>query len=191
MWYVGWNDAQEIYGIGYAESTDGTSWAKYPGNPVLIPGNPGAWDNFEAQSPSVIKDGAVYRMWYYGIQSEGIPDRIGYAFSRDGIYWEKYAGNPVMMNGPSGSFDDQGAWSPVVVKAGNSYRMWYIGTTNCTGDGCLDQVGYATASAYDGPTPVLNDVAVVALNRSPANGGPQLMFNVIPQGPSPIDMNAF
>jgi hypothetical protein len=203
MWYVGFNETQGTFGIGYAESPDGISWTKYnnPSNngnpnfansdPVLTPGNPGSWDNYEAQMPSVIKDGAVYRMWYYGIQSDGMPDRIGYAYSLNGISWTKYAGNPVMMNGPASSYDEQGAWDPAVVRDGNTYKMWYVGSSNCTQDGCFDQVAYATSSAYEGTAPILTDASVIALNRSPGNGGPQLTFSVIPQGPSPVDINAF
>lgn len=203
MWYVGWNDAQGTYGIGYAESPDGISWVKYnnPSNngnppfansdPVLTPGNAGSWDSYEAEMPSVIKEGGVYRMWYYGIQSKDTPDTIGYASSYDGINWNKYQGNPVMMSGQPGSLDEYGAWNPVVAKDGNTYKMWYIGSSDCSEGGeCLDQVGYAESTAYQGPEPRIINASVVALNRSPGDGGPQLMFNVIPLGPSPVDVNA-
>src|SRR5512137_2545662 len=39
MYYFGWNHLYSS-GIGYATSSDGISWTKYPGNPVLR-GTPG------------------------------------------------------------------------------------------------------------------------------------------------------
>ena len=47
MWYSGENSSTGITGIaiGYASSTDGVNWVKYPA-PVLETGPNGAWDSF-------------------------------------------------------------------------------------------------------------------------------------------------
>jgi hypothetical protein len=63
MWYTG-ADAGGIYSMGYVTSTNGITWTKYAGNPVIT-GTPGSWDNVIAMG-SVVFDGATYHMWYVG-----------------------------------------------------------------------------------------------------------------------------
>jgi len=70
MWYDG--DG----GFGYATSPDGVAWARHPGNPVLQPGAPGAWDENEIVQRSVIVAAGLYRMWYTGVDATGT-NRIG------------------------------------------------------------------------------------------------------------------
>jgi predicted GH43/DUF377 family glycosyl hydrolase len=93
MWYFG-GDQNDVKQIGYATSSDGLSWTKYAGNPVLTVGNPGEWDETEAGGPRVVYDGATYHLWYHGY-SGTCCDSIGYATSPDGVNWTKYASNPV------------------------------------------------------------------------------------------------
>jgi hypothetical protein len=68
-------------------------------------------------------------MWYSGNKSNWA-DRIGYAWSLDGITWEKYAGNPVLDVGEAGDWDDQWAGRCRVLKdaATSMYKMWYAGS---------------------------------------------------------------
>ena len=78
MWYAGSNGLSGIIRIGYATSVDGIVWEKYPGNPVLGPGPPGAWDDWYLHGPTVLFNGTEYQMWYPGkgwANSSG----IGYA----------------------------------------------------------------------------------------------------------------
>ena len=49
--------------IGYATSTDGVTWVKYSGNPVMVPDGTG-WDGVYMQDPHVIKYNNSYHMWY-------------------------------------------------------------------------------------------------------------------------------
>jgi len=127
----------------------GQTWAKNPGNPVLEKGPPGSWDCEEIGEPAVIKDGGVYRMWYWGY--DGANGCVGYATSSDGLNWTKHP-SAVMDIGPPGSFDDVSATEFSVLKDGSIYKMWYTGND----DG---PIGYATSS--DGiswtkhPSPVL------------------------------------
>jgi len=130
MWY--WGNDGMIDRIGYATSTDGINWTKY--GPVLEPGAPGTWDSSGIGELSVIKDGNTYKMWYSG--DDGVNGRIGYTVSNDGINWQKCASNPVLDIGPSGSSDDESVTEPSVIKDGNTYKMWF--TANDSGP-----VGYA------------------------------------------------
>jgi len=125
--YKMWYSAGAFSGpwqTGYATSTNGLEWNIYAGNPVLTAGGPGSWDEMESDGPTVIKDGATYKMWYYGCNADSSVCSIGYATSPDGVNWTKYAGNPVLVATP-GTWDETGLGWPRVIKNGATYEMWY------------------------------------------------------------------
>jgi hypothetical protein len=204
MWYIGFNETPETAGIGYAESQDGINWVKYDdpdtdgasgdtpyanSDPVITAGPVGAWDHSWPCSPCVIKEDSIYRMWYNAYPKDDDHDRIGYAYSLDGIHWRRYDGNPVIMQGGLSAFDEYGAMDPMVLKDGNTtYKMWYMGSGNCGGPNCA-KIGYATSSAYEGSPPAINYAGVATLNRSLAQGGMHIMMYFIPEGPGPLDIN--
>lgn len=74
-----------------------TLFMQHPG-PVLTPTQP--WEDQAVAEPTVLYEKGVYRMWYTGGYSGH--NALGYATSRDGITWSKYAGNPVLGEGGSG-----------------------------------------------------------------------------------------
>jgi len=120
MWYTGLSSAASSSVIGYATSSDGVNWTKYP-TPVLTP-TPGTWDNRSIRMGWVIFDGGVFKMWYDSTSAAGI-EGISYATSIDGISWTKYVGNPVVGGGRS-------AYSsayPSVIEDGPLYKRWYSG----------------------------------------------------------------
>lgn len=128
MWYsIRYEDGG--YGIGYASSEDGKQWAPSEPNPVLTP-TPGAWDAGMVTSPTVIKDGRVYRMWYAGRGQSGEDGprsfAIGYASSRDGVRWKKSLDNPVLSPGGAG-FDSVGVEHPSVLLTDHELRLFYAG----------------------------------------------------------------
>ena len=139
MWYVGidanWNTA-----IGYATSSDGVTWDKYAGNPVLTAGPSGSWDSRFISKPSVIKNGTTYEMWYYAY-NDNWESAIGHATSPDGITWTKDSANPVLTTGPSGSWDSQRILFPSVIKNSTGYEMWYMGYD----DNWNAAIGHATS----------------------------------------------
>jgi predicted GH43/DUF377 family glycosyl hydrolase len=138
MWYTG-QDSTGRYAIGYATSSGGIAWTRCISNPVLS-GDVGTWDENGVLGGSVLLDGKVYRMWYFGKDGSGI-DRIGYAMSPDGINWTKYSGNPVLDLGNSGVWDDYKVNFPTVILDSDVYKMWYLGED---GEGGLN-FGHATA----------------------------------------------
>ncbi|MBU1752430.1 T9SS type A sorting domain-containing protein [bacterium] len=133
LWYVNNNN------ISYAKSTDGVIWEEYPSNPVLTDGGDGDWDGDFVSQPSVVYDGALYRMWFTGYDGSNL--RIGYATSTDGVVWNKYTAGPVLDLGVSDSWDGNGVSGAAVVSDGTVYRMWYTGY-----DGSNMRVGYATST---------------------------------------------
>ena len=136
MWYRGHDG--DHYRIGYAASPDGIVWSKYVGNPVLDLGSSGAWDDDSLEHPSVLFVGAKYEMWYTG--GDGSNKRIGYATSPDGIWWTKYADNPVLDVGPGETWDESDLHVPYVIFDGTQYTTWYSGR-----DDSHVRIGYAVS----------------------------------------------
>ena len=92
MWYGGHNGDSK-WKIGYANSTDGTSWKKYAYNPVLS--NVAAWEATCVFMPAVIFNGSAYRMWYTGMSAPGVMG-IGYAEG-----WNTVPNAPSLLAPPS------------------------------------------------------------------------------------------
>jgi hypothetical protein len=53
------------YAIGCAESVDGITWTRSPGNPILQ-GSGKGWDSAMTAYPGVVRVGNRYLMWYSG-----------------------------------------------------------------------------------------------------------------------------
>ena len=139
MWYCGYDGVTRR--IGYATSEDGIHWTKYESNPIIYRGPADSWDDANLDTQSVISDNGTYRMWYNA--SDNITWRIGYATSEDGIHWTKYTGNPVLYEGPQGTWDSKWVWcSSAVIKDNGIYKMWYTGWD----ENNYRRIGYATSS---------------------------------------------
>lgn len=134
---------------------------------LVVPmGTPLAWDGYQVGKPSVILDGGVYKMWYFG-SSQGGGSRIGYASSPDGRNWTKLG--PVLS--PTLPAEGSQVMYPTVVKVGSEFRMWYNGWdganwtvlearsadgTNWTKDGVVLRSG--PVGSYDGYASLFPDV---------------------------------
>lgn len=94
--------------------------------PVLSRGESGQWDVGAVWHPAVIKDGDTLRMWYTGFDKSvwSEPDgKIGYAWSLDGIKWNRYKGNPVLEAEYGWEFDKVSFCT--VIQDADTFRMWY------------------------------------------------------------------
>ncbi|NUM75140.1 discoidin domain-containing protein [candidate division KSB1 bacterium] len=137
MWYSTSRDGfTQIY---YATSDNGLNWTNYPDNPVLRPGEVGAWDGFHVRSSAVVFTNGLYRLYYIGSGNSGV--QIGLATSEDGITWQKYEGNPVIKRGAAGTWDSHTVYHPKVVFDGSKFMMWYAGS-----DGAYVKGGLATST---------------------------------------------
>jgi len=143
MWYSRYEQM-----IAHAISSDGISWTRTDSS-VLSRGAAGNFDETKIGQPSVIKDGDTLKMWYWGVVSGGgtSTNRIGYAWSLDGIIWTKGNGsgslNYVWDKTKDGGGID-GVVIPTVIKDGTVYRMWY-GQFTFNG-GLIFRIGYATST---------------------------------------------
>lgn len=135
MLYCGYDGTR--WQIGYATSPDGTTWTRQNlGDPVLTQGAPGKFDEKSVSSPSIIKEGAVYYMWYDGTNNAGTI-AVGLAHSNDLITWTRdNGGDPVMS--PSEVWEGLQIQAPCVVKEGTTYIMFYNNQAQT-------QIGYATS----------------------------------------------
>ena len=138
MWYVGCNLVAD-FGIGYATSTDGFQWTKYPGNPIMTVTQD--WEYSDIEGQTVLKTPDGYKMWYgsYDLATEKCD--IGYAWSPDGLNWTKHPGNPVFATDP-GRWDGYSVDTPDVHYVNGTYHMWYKGWSDPNGVGWI---GHATS----------------------------------------------
>jgi len=126
MWYTGMSEGRHASGFGYyriflASSNDGVRWTRENnGEPVVGIGPADAPDAVQAATPSVLRDGDGYRMWY-AAWSPSFNHVICAARSRDGVRWEKENnGEPVRGLEPSIAFGQ------AVTRLGDGYLMLYM-----------------------------------------------------------------
>lgn len=126
MWYVGYQNNRGNT-IGYAESTDGTTWTKK--GQVLTFGGNDRFDSGSLREPSVMYDpkNQLFKLWYNGTLPNQHYGPTGYAISEDGVNWARVA----TING------DQERFIGIhVVKRHGCYHGWY---------GTGPEIGYANS----------------------------------------------
>jgi hypothetical protein len=85
-----------------------------------------AWETPSAEllegtyAPTVIKEGAVYRMWYSDVTRD--PWCIRYAESADGVDWSPKDGPVLQLDQ---AWEHSRLFYPTVLKADGQYLMWY------------------------------------------------------------------
>jgi hypothetical protein len=105
MWYVGHSAAgQSTSKVGYATSTDGVTWTKYPGNPIIS-------RSVSDQDICVV----VHPDGTYWMYIEVNNSYIDLLISPDGVNWTASGANPVKTS----------AASPVVWREGSTWYMFY------------------------------------------------------------------
>ncbi len=135
----------------------GNQWIDNQSNPVLSSSN-SAFDYAGVSHCRILFDNNKYKMYYLGLINSGV-GHILYAESLDGINWVKPFSSPVLFPGASGSWDSRAVGPNVIIKEGNSYRLYYRGTN----ENGISHVGLATST--DGinfiknPTPVLYSIS--------------------------------
>lgn len=126
IYYVGWNLAITVpwrNSIGLAVSEDGLTFTKYSRAPIMDRSDV---DPFSISYPSVLQDGAVFKMWYgsnlnWGPDKADVSHVIKMAESKDGIDWVR-RDEPVLT---FRSADEYALARPCVIKEGGVFKMWY------------------------------------------------------------------
>jgi len=126
MWYSA-HDFEE-WSINYAASTDGVTWDRHFGNPLMRAAHDGRWDENFISEPSVLWDGQRFEMWYNGGSERTSTLRVGYAWSDDGLAWHKWEPDEWVVDvGPAGAWDDFSVARVHVLYDGERYQMFYEG----------------------------------------------------------------
>ena len=82
--YVGFADGFEQARLGMARSRDGVhDWERYPGNPILSPGEAGAWDDCNVYKPSVVRYRDLWHLYYNASRNSDRREHIGLATAQD------------------------------------------------------------------------------------------------------------
>jgi uncharacterized repeat protein (TIGR01451 family) len=153
MWYEGFRANNTFY-VGHALSSDGISWSIVNGPAPLgsvLAGDPNgplgfaAFDSNNVGLAAVIKDGAIYRMWYQAKSYQNPPEypsgdwfTIGHVTSVDGVNWVRPNPNLLAFSGDMDTISVPGTnddvWVVRLLKEDLTYRMWYAtaGTPNST-----------------------------------------------------------
>ena len=131
MWYTGSASLFEAV-ILYCESLDGVNWTEF--QLVVDLGSEGTYDVNYAWAPCVIKDGDLFKMWYAG-SDESWFDRILYCESKDGKKWDNY--QLVVDLNSMGGYDEGSCSTPMVIKDGGLYKMWYTGSNSDVTDNAI------------------------------------------------------
>ena len=119
-------------------------WAELQTNPVINHGQ--TLDGMIWNDPCVIFENGHYRMWLSGGTGTGINHvAIHQADSVDGIHWT-IDPSPVLEHGATaGDWDDKKVETPMVVKVGGAYHMYYSGFKTGDEPGRY-QVGHAVST---------------------------------------------
>jgi len=125
--------------IGRATAHDPIGPWKRNEQPVLLVGDPEAWDADYVVPESVLLTDEGYVLYYTGGNLYGSIAMIGMATSSDGITWKK-RGEPVLRPGPEGSWDGIGVWGCAVLPTEDGWEMFYTG-----GSETSVSIGYATS----------------------------------------------
>ena len=142
FWYTGFDDQFDIASIGYAWSLDGFDW-NVRQNPVLGKGSPGTWNQNYVAEPVVYYDGEMYHLYF------NTHDDIRYATSTDGISWDLYESNPVMLRGPNGSFYDYLIETGGLFVNNDTVHMLFTGMDGSFSDpDSRMRLGYAWSTDY-------------------------------------------
>lgn len=146
MWYSGMRDGGRMYepdAIGYAESEDGTSWRKHPGNPVFTADAESPCDSLKVTACQVLRHGAWHYMFYIGFQTHERAT-ICLAKSRDGISnWQRHPMNPIIAP-DEGAWDSDACYKPFSLFENGRWLLWYNGRS-----AHLEQIGLAVKEGED------------------------------------------
>lgn len=113
--------------IGLAWSDDVYHWQL---DPFCLRAADGvAWERGGLYKSCLVKSHDTYYMFYNAKNRDEWPwhEQIGLVVSHDLRQWERYAGNPVLPVGQAGAWDERFASDPYVLRAGDTWVMFYYG----------------------------------------------------------------
>ncbi len=127
---AGYEEGAAVIGLAWSDNL--LHWTLT--DPVLFPQDGAPWEHGGLYRPDLLKDNGTYYLFYNAktdtrpkSQGGGWHEQTGVATSHDLKTWTRYAGNPVLRNGASGTHDARFASNPFVVRHGAQWGMYYFG----------------------------------------------------------------
>lgn len=113
--------------IGLCGSKDLRNWSVGP--PVLTPQDGAAWEHGGLYKPCLLHYRSKFYLFYNAKDrtARNWHEQTGVAFSPDLKTWTRYEGNPVIRNGPPGTWDSRFASDPCVLENGSEWALYYFG----------------------------------------------------------------
>lgn len=106
------------------------SWTQRCDAPILAPELP--WETDCIEAPATIKRNGRFFMFYAGGYCND-PQQIGVAVSDDGITWQRLSTEPLLPNGPEGSWNRSESGHPSVFKDDNGDTWLFYQGNNDNG----------------------------------------------------------
>lgn len=131
----------------------GQVWKSHSNEPLInTVGEPETWNDgnefWDWNWGHVLQDADTFKL-YIGA-SDGLHYSIGMYYSTDlDSGWTEYENNPVLER-TEGAWDAAHVGGPIVIKDGDTYKMWYTGTHHLPTHGDNKTIGYAVST--DGVT---------------------------------------
>jgi hypothetical protein len=130
----------------------------WEGNPVIVPGEPGSWDDLYVIMAFVLEyDDTIYL--YYSAYNKTGSRALGLATSTDGYHFTKYPGNPI-LTGDGEGYDSFGVAQAQVLKADTGWVLYFNGR-EIAGFSSGRAFGRATALTLKGPWKKSEDPVMV------------------------------
>jgi len=112
--------------IGLCWSHDLRHWQV--DEPCLRPEDGADWENGGLYKPCLVEHRGTYYLIYNAkTKGGGWREQTGVASSTDLKTWQRYSGNPIIPNGPAGSWDERFASDPCVLLDGRRWAFFYFG----------------------------------------------------------------
>lgn len=113
--------------IGLAWSEELRHWKRT--DPILRPEEGAPWERGGLYKPYLVRSGDTYYLFYNAKNGaeRGWVEQTGLATSKDLKTWTRYAGNPIVPNGPPDAWDARFASDPAVLRYGNWWALFYYG----------------------------------------------------------------
>lgn len=111
---------------GLAWSTDLLTWHRHSeSTPILSIAGAAEWEKDCIYQPWLVEhDG---RFWNFYNAANGDIEQLGIATSTNLTEWERFPANPVLRNGPPGSYDEKFCSDGKVFRDGDHWVMFYFG----------------------------------------------------------------
>jgi sucrose-6-phosphate hydrolase SacC (GH32 family) len=96
------------------------------GDIILRPDDGAEWERGGLYKPCLVEDNGTFYLFYNAKNTDKRwREQIGVATSKDLTHWTRYPGNPIIANGPSGSWDERFASDPAVFRDGKTWVFYY------------------------------------------------------------------